>query len=273
VPSATIIREVERIRAEIRARKEAASDTLAPLRQDPARLLTQAALTADPWQTALLRSSADRTLILASRQVGKSLTAGALALREALLNPGSLTLLLSPSLRQSGELFREKFLMLYSALGRPLAATQESALQLTLSNGSRVVSLPGSEATIRGFSSVDLLVIDEAARVPDDLYGAVRPMLAVSKGKLVCLSTAYAQQGFFYETWKNGGPEWARVKITAEECGRIDPAFLAEERAVLGERIYSREYRCVFSSADDAVFDPVAIERALSRPASGPPLF
>jgi hypothetical protein len=227
----------------------------------------------DRWQTDLLRSSDGRVLILASRQVGKSLTAAGLALREALLTPGSLTLLLSPTQRQSGELFRDKVLRMYSALGRPLAAVQESALQLSLANGSRLVSLPGSEATIRGFSSVGLLVIDEAARVPDPLYQAVRPMLAVSGGKLVCLSSAYAMTGFFFESWTKGGPQWRRAKVTAAECGRIDPAFLAEERAVLGDRVYGREYECIFSAADDAAFDPRAVERALAAVGSGPPLF
>jgi hypothetical protein len=142
-----------------------------------------------------------------------------------------------------------------------------------LANGSRVVSLPGTEGTIRGFSSVALLVIDEAARVPDALYQAVRPMLAVSGGRLVCLSSAYAQLGFFYEAWQSGGPGWQRVKVTAAECGRIDAAFLEEEREALGERVYAREYDCVFSSADAAVFDPVAIERALAAEGSEPPLF
>jgi hypothetical protein len=47
-------------------------------------------------------------------------------------------------------------------------------------NGSRIVGLPGSEGTIRGFSAVSLLLVDEASRVPDELYLAVRPMLAVS---------------------------------------------------------------------------------------------
>jgi hypothetical protein len=227
----------------------------------------------DGWQQSLLRSSADRVLILASRQVGKSLSAGALALREALLVPDSLTLLLSPVQRQSGELFRDKVLRLYNGLGRPVPATQESALTLTLANGSRVVSLPGEESNIRCYSSVALLVIDEAARVPDALYAAVRPMLAVSGGKLVCLSSAYAKQGFFYASWSGGGPGWHRVKVTASECPRISPEFLAEERQVLGERVYGREYDCEFSSADDAVFDAGAIERALAALGSAPPLF
>ena len=60
--------------------------------------------------------------------------------------------------------------------------------ELKLTNMSRIISLPCREDTIRGFSFVDLLILDEAARIPDDLYWAVRPMLAVSKGRLLCLS-------------------------------------------------------------------------------------
>jgi hypothetical protein len=271
--SATITslrRDIDRLRTSLRV--TAPDPLLGELREDPARILSLAGMTADPWQTSLLRSSDDRVLILASRQAGKSLVAGALALREALLVPGSLVLLLSPTQRQSGELFRDKVLRLYSALGRPLAAVGESALQLSLANGSRVVSLPGSEATIRCFSSVALLVIDEAARVPDQLYQAVRPMLAVSGGKLVALSSAYAKQGWYYGEWTGAGP-WQRVQVRASQCPRISPEFLAEERQVLGERVYGREYECVFSSADDAVFDAAAVERALAAAGSAPPLF
>jgi hypothetical protein len=200
--------------------------------------------------------------------------AAALALREALLTPGSLVLLLSRSQRQSSELFRAKVVHLYSRLGRPVPAVQESATQLRLANGSRIISLPGkSDETILGYSSVDLLVIDEAARVPDALYYAVRPMLAVSKGKLVCLSSAYAQQGFFYSEWTEGGGRWRRAEVKAAGCARVSREFLAEERAAMGERIFRREYECVFSSADDAVFDPGAVARALAAAGSGPSLF
>jgi hypothetical protein len=211
-------------------------------------------------------------LILASRQVGKSTTVAGLAMRTALLTPGSLTLLLSPSLRQSSELFR-KVAALYAALGQPVPAAQQTALQLTLTSGSRVVSLPGCEQTVRGYSAVALLVVDEAARVPDELYASVRPMLAVSGGALVCLSSAYAKQGFFYAAWTDGGPEWRRVSVRADECPRIAPDFLAEERAALGNRLYAREYENEFLAADDAVFDPDMIARALAAPATAPPLF
>lgn len=171
-------------------------------------------------------------------------------------------LLLSPSLRQSQELFR-KVTDLYAALRRPVAAEQVSALRLELVNGSRIVSLPGTEQTVRGFSGVSLLVVDEASRVPDALYFAVRPMTAVSRGRMICLSTPFGKRGWFFEAWHSAEP-WERVKVTAEECGRIPPAFLQEERQALGERWYRQEYTCSFEDVVDAVFQHADIQAAMS---------
>jgi hypothetical protein len=220
-------------------------------------------MTPDPWQTTLLRSSSDRVLILASRQVGKSQTCAALALKAALLQE-SLVLLLSPSLRQSAELFL-KVMALYRDLGRPIPTLRprDNSLRLELANGSRIVSLPGTEATVRGFGNAALLILDEAARIPDDLYLSVRPFLAVSGGSLVCVSSAYAKAGFFYTEWI-GGNRWERIMVKATECNRISKEFLDEERVAMGDLFFEREYGCVFSEATDAVFRDVDIQNALS---------
>src|ERR671912_1495796 len=167
---------------------------------DPCRLMLTAGLTPDPWQKRLLRSASKRQLLLCSRQSGKSTTTAVSALHHALYSDDALVLLLSPSLRQSQELFR-KVLRVYSAIQHVPLSSHETSLRLELTNGSRIVSLPGKEETVRGYSGVTLLVIDEAARVPDELYYAVRPMLAVSSGRLICLSTPFGKQGFFYEAW------------------------------------------------------------------------
>jgi hypothetical protein len=201
--------------------------------------------------------------LLCSRQAGKSQVAAALALRTALLRAGALVLLLSPTLRQSGELFRDKLLPLYNRLDRPVAATSETALTLTMANGSRVVSLPGEEGTVRCYSGVSMLVIDEASRVPDDLYFTVRPMLAVSRGRLVALSTPFGKRGWFYDEW-TGTRRWERVKITADQCPRITPEFLAEERLAIGERWYNQEYFCSFEDMIGAVFSAADIAAALT---------
>src|SRR6266852_5215045 len=59
----------------------------------------------DPWQARTLRSPSRQIELNITRQGGKSTTVSALALHTAIYQPGSLTLLLSPSQRQSRELF------------------------------------------------------------------------------------------------------------------------------------------------------------------------
>jgi hypothetical protein len=262
----TIKRQLQRQQTELEALRMATARNplIEAIRADGAEIFHRAGMTPDSWQTTLLRSSSDRVLVLASRQVGKSQTSAALALRTALLEE-SLVLLLSPSLRQSAELFL-KVLALYRDLGRPIPTIRprDNNLKLELANGSRIVSLPGTEATIRGYSNAALLVLDEAARIPEALYLSVRPFLAVSGGALVCVSSAYAKMGFFYEEY-TGSNRWERYKIKATECPRISPEFLEEERRAMGDLFFEREYGCVFSEATDAVFRDVDIQAALNN--------
>lgn len=229
---------------------------------DPVALGDAIGLDADPWQQEVLRSSDLRILLNCSRQSGKSTTAATKAVHVAVYEPASLILLLSPSQRQSAELFK-KVVGVYKALGRPVRADTESATTLTLENGSRVVSLPGSEGTVRGYSGVRLLIVDEASRVDDELLASVRPMLAVSGGQFIALSTPYGMRGWWYQAWQNGGPAWTRVCVTAHDCPRIAPAFLAEERATLGDWLYRQEYLCEFAETSAQLFAEDVIRRML----------
>jgi Helicase len=207
----------------------------------------------DEWQRDVLASAAPRILLNVSRQAGKSTVSGVLALHRALTVPDSLVLVLAPSERQSKELFT-KIARSYPAFGYGRAADSERKLGMALKNGSRIEALPGSEKTIRGFSGVDLLVVDEAARIDDDLFFAVKPMLAVSGGRLLMLSTPYGRRGAFFEAWENGGEEWERYQITATECRRISRSFLESERRAMPAFWYEQEYMCKFNDVDDAVF-------------------
>lgn len=220
---------------------------------DPAQLMTVCGLAPDPWQQSLLRSTAKRHLLLCTRQAGKSTSTAALSLWEAIYNSPALILLLSPSLRQSQELFK-KVMDFYSLMGRPVPVEESSALRLTLANGSRIIALPGKEETIRGYSGVRLLVVDEASRVADSLYYSIRPMLAVSGGRLIALTTPFGKRGFFFDAWEDGGDEWERIKVTAAECPRISSEFIEEERRALGDWWVEQEYFCQFNDTTDQVF-------------------
>jgi hypothetical protein len=134
---------------------------------------------------------------------------------------------------------------------------------LKLPNGSRIVGLPGKEANIRGFSAVNLLIIDEAARVPDELYKTLRPMLTVANGDLWLLSTPWGKQGFFHENWEYGGDAWARFRVPATECSRIGVERLEMERGQMGDAWFRQEYMCEFGATEAQMFDADLVSRAL----------
>jgi hypothetical protein len=229
----------------------------------------RAGLEPDPWQRDLLESSSDRVLLNCCRQSGKSTMTGIVALHRALYHPGSLVLCLAPALRQSQELFG-KIAGFYRDLGRPVAPQGERKLSLELENGSRIITLPGSEKTIRGFSGAALLLVDEASRVDDGLYYAIRPMLAVSGGSLMMLSTPFGKRGAFFEEWTQGAG-WERYEVPASQCPRISEAFLEEERQSLPRRVYRQEYECSFEETDDQVFSFEDVAAAISKDVT--PLF
>jgi hypothetical protein len=257
----TLFRRLYRAEAQARLRTTR-SPVLDQLIADSSQIMALAGMEPDIWQEKLLRSPASQVLLLCSRQAGKSTVAAALALQTALARSHSPVLLLSPSLRQSSELFR-KVIELYGALGRPMPVIAESALRIELANHSRIVALPGDEKNVRCFSGVGMLIIDEAARVEDSLYRAVRPMLAVSRGRLVALSTPFGKRGWFHDEW-HSTRDWERVRITAEECARIPQEFLEEERKALGERWYKQEYQCDWAENVNCVFSYASIQAAFT---------
>ncbi len=210
----------------------------------------------DAWQADLLRSDARQMILLCSRQSGKSTISSVLGLHTTLYTPDSLVLLLSPSLRQSQELFR-KLKDCFNAVACDALPKiiEESALRLEFDNGSRVVALPGSEQTVRGFSAVSLLILDEASVIEDALYQSLRPMLAVSDGRIILLSTPRGKRGFFHDVWATGGNDWHRTRITAQECPRISAEWLENERKTIPDFWFRQEFGCEFVETVDSVFN------------------
>ena len=228
---------------------------------DHAQVMRDAGLEPDPWQEGVLRSDARRMLMMCSRQSGKSTTCGSLAVASALYDPG-LVLLVAPAQRQSAELFR-KAVETYHRLQNVPRIVSESAMRLELANGSRIIALPGTEGTIRGYSGAKTIIVDEASRVEDGLMAALRPMLATTQGRFVALTTPYGKRGWFYEAWANGAG-WERTMVTADQCPRIDQTWLRDERELIGDWQFRQEYMCEFVDTDEQFFASDLIEAALS---------
>lgn len=217
---------------------------------------------ADEAQAAVLRSEAKRGIMNCSRQWGKSTIAAAKALHRACTRPKSLVLVASPTERQSAE-----FLLKVEELMVPLQIAPRgdghNRISVLLPNGSRIVGLPGTEETVRGFSAVSMLIVDEAALVEDRMFNALRPMLAIGEGDIWLISTPRGRRGFFYETWEFGGPDWTRFSVPGTDCARISRRFLEESRAVMGASWFAQEFLCEFVDNELGTFDRDLIQRAL----------
>lgn len=227
---------------------------------DPALFMADAGFRPDPWQAQFLRSASRRSLLLCSRQTGKSTVTAALASHTAIFEPGALVLLLAPSQQQSRELFRKVCSFVRGIATVDLEA--ESASRIEFPNGSRIVSLSGNPLTVRGFSGPRLVILDEAAFVDDELFHAVTPMLS-SGGRMICMTTPNGKRGFFWEQWSGDDPLWQRTRITAHDTPRITAEFLAAERASKPEWRIRQEYLVEFVDTDSQFIGTDLIQRAI----------
>ncbi|OPY55269.1 MAG: Terminase-like family protein [Methanosaeta sp. PtaU1.Bin060] len=206
----------------------------------------------DPWQADLLRSRSRKIILNCSRQSGKSTTCAALGLHESIYRRPSFGLVIAPSQDQSAELMM-KFDEFRSAVELPSDyLSTDTKLAVKFANGNRFVARPGSEKTARSFSAVTLLLEDEASRVLDDLYNTVRPMLAVSNGRHILMSTPFGKRGHFFRIWSEQRDMWEWYEIPAEMCPRITKEFLEEEKRT--NPWFEQEYHCKFLETTDSVF-------------------
>jgi hypothetical protein len=214
----------------------------------------------DVTQARVLDHTIRRGILNCTRQWGKSTVMAIKALYQAYFFPGTLTLVLSPSERQSGMLVN-KIRRMARKLGVETKKDGLNSVSMVFPNDSRIVGLPESEPKIRGFDDVRLMLVDEASRVDEELYDAVTPMLAVGDGSLWLISTPYGPRGFFYREWV-GREDWVRIAVPATECPRLSRRFLEEERRRKGDRKFRQEFLCEFIDDSTRLFPRDVVERS-----------
>lgn len=173
-----------------------------------------------------------------------------------------MVIIVSPSQPQSTELFKKIATFRSMLTGAP-KSSQESLTRMQLANGSRIISLPGSEKTTRGYSGATLVIMDEAARVPDELLAAVRPMLATTNGRfLACRRRPASAAGSI----NRGRTATAgnRSRSPARNVRAFRPNSLRRNYEALGPMRFAEEYLCEFHDAETSAFSTDLIEQALT---------
>lgn len=232
-------------------------------RFDKAQMMRDAGFEPGPHQVELLQCTERNILVLWPRQSGKSQTCAADVLHTAAFDPGDIVILAGEKQEQAMEVFTKAQRMheQLSELGE-LPSAERSGNKLTFSNGSRVLALPSTVDSIRGYAA-KLVVIDEAAFTGDDVLAKVSPMLSTTRGRLVCPSTPNGAIGWFHDRWQN--PEgWARLTVAASQLTRIDAAELARQRNTLGDFKFRQEYGLEFLDQTTQYFQTEMIQEALA---------
>jgi hypothetical protein len=216
---------------------------------DPAVLFEQAfELEPLPWQCGYLRETRP-TVVLKGRQVGASLSAAALAIHTARYWRDVNVVIVSPSLKQSTEITTRARAGLRN-LGAGLV--QDSTSTLRLANGSRILSLPGTARSVRGWTA-RLLILDEAAFIEHETFIAARALVATG-GRLVVQSTPADEYGDFWEIVTGDDPAWSRYTVKSDEVPTISADFLEAERRAMSPDAYATEYACEFGKAGATLF-------------------
>ena len=183
-------------------------------------------------------------IVLKGRQIGMSTAGAALAISVARSGPGRDAVIVSPTLRQSTEVALKSRLGLWN-LGEKLP--QDSSSVLRLDNGSRILSLAGTDRAVRGYSAA-LLVIDEAAWVPEATWAAARPMVSATRGRVIVQSTPGMPVGWFYDLWERTPADWMRMRVRSDEVASVSREFLDAEQASMSPELYAQEYLAQFAS-------------------------
>jgi hypothetical protein len=217
----------------------------------------------DPWQRLLMASEHPALLLLTSRQVGKSHVVSLRAAYRA-KHLRRRVGVLSPTLRQSGIVYRRACQWL-NAHGRT-DTERRTLTEVELVGGGSIIAFPGDrpDLAIRG-DTLDDLIVDEASRIKDELIAAASPTVATRAGaNITYLSSPAGQRGAFHRAWV-AEEWWHKVKVTADQCPRISPSFLARERVRLGRTLYAQEYEAEFVASAGGLFDPSALDDVFGR--------
>lgn len=217
---------------------------------------------AESWQQGLLRSTARRVVVACARQVGKTHTTSIKAVHKAVYSPDSLVLVVSPTQRQSNEMLT-RCRQVFKQAGSPVRLVKDNDGELAFEHGSRIVSLPGTDATTRGYSAAALLVVDEGAYLETSVFHGVLPMVA-SDGVLMALSSPAGMSGWFYDLFNTVGNGWERHRVTVHESAQWDERRIAETRALLGSAKFSSECLAEFADTDTQLFGSQAVRAASS---------
>lgn len=162
-----------------------------------------------PWQkeviTQVIQDSSNpdnhNYVICSPRQVGKSFLLMSI-ISYFTIAKQSTSVFLEPTFNQCRKVYRSMFKML--AKNNLIKSASGSTFDIELTNGSEINFRSAMQKdSLRGLTVSGVLILDEAAYIPDDVYDIVQPFTNVHKAPTIMVSTPVAKSGFFWDAFNN----------------------------------------------------------------------
>jgi hypothetical protein len=175
-------------------------------------------------------------------------------------------LVIAPSLRQATETTRAARAALAKALP-DVEFASDNKLQIELPWGARLIALPGEASTSRGFTA-SMAIAEESQSLEhaDEIFATIAPTLATTGGPLIVVGTPMDYQDPLYPIFEGDAaadPSWTRFRIPTRWCPRVPRSFLEEQRRLLGDMIYAREFEAQWSAPTSGMFDHALLQGAV----------
>lgn len=197
------------------------------LRDDPV-LFAQKVCHAYPhwYQEEILLNDAQSIIIRMGRQLGKTFAMAIKAIHAAFTKPGTINpddpyvvMIIAPAQRQSQIMFEQIQRLINSSPILQQSVTKSIQQEIRFKNGAVIYNFPIGETAdrVRGYS-INLLIVDEAAYVPDRVFTSLEPALSHTEGSMILISTPFGRFGYFYEAIRDGVTykDYAQMKRRSE---------------------------------------------------------
>ncbi|MEM4104653.1 MAG: terminase large subunit [Thermoplasmatales archaeon] len=210
------------------------------------------------YQAQILEDDAERIMIIGARQIGKSTILSIKAIWRALTHNNEEILILAPTFRQAQIVFNKVYEMINKNEFLRRHTKKLTMNEIRLDNDSVIRCLPaGNEGMfIRGYSAT-VVMFDEASLIPDEIYVAVQPSLAVRGAQIIMSGTPYGKRGFMWEIYKSEKEskkkKWHIYTIKSSESF-IPKDFLDEMRKVMTREQYAQEFEAEFIDNEGMMF-------------------
>lgn len=202
-------------------------------------------------------------IVLASRQVGKSITSSAYLLWYAIFNFDKTVLIASNKNNNAIEMIlriRYAYENLPHWLKPGVTEDGWNKHLVSFDNNSRIVSTATSEDAGRGMA-ISLLYLDEFAfvkpNIQSEFYTSIMPTLNTG-GSCIMTSTPNGDSNIFAQVWRGaqvGANGFTPLHVNWDEPPGRDEKFREEEIGRIGERQFLQEYECAAGATTVTIKD------------------